>query len=80
MIGIDYGNGFIVYLLLWLITITILWVRELLRTKSYNWDISKSKLFNCDNCHYAFTGRDGGNVTRCPRCNNMCIVRKKRRR
>jgi uncharacterized paraquat-inducible protein A len=79
MIGIDYGNGFIVYLLLWLITIAILWIRELLRVKSYNWDITKNKLFNCDHCHYAFTGRDSSNVTRCPRCNNMCIVRKKRR-
>jgi uncharacterized paraquat-inducible protein A len=78
MIGIDYGNGFIIYLLLWLVTIAILWIRELLRTKSYNWDLTKSKLFHCDHCHYAFTSH-GSNVTRCPRCNNMCIVRKKRR-
>ena len=79
MISIDYGTGLIIYLSLWLITLTILWVRELWRTKSYNWDLTKSKLFHCDRCHYSFTSLHGNNVTRCPRCNNMCIVRRKRR-
>jgi uncharacterized paraquat-inducible protein A len=79
MIGIDLSDGFIIYLLAWLFTLAFLWVRELWRLKSYDWSVTQGQLFTCDNCHYAFLTKSRNNVSRCPRCNAMCIIRKKRK-
>ena len=76
MIGLDFADGLFVYFLFWLITIVILWARELLRNKTNDWRISNSQLFRCDKCHYAFLNKENNNITRCPRCNAMCILRK----
>ena len=32
----------------------------------------------CDNCHYAFLAKYNENITRCPRCNGIVIIRKRR--
>jgi len=75
MIGIDLTTGLLMYLFLWLITIVILWIRELRRIKTYDWSISSNRLFRCNACHYSFLIKDEHiNVVRCPRCNEMCIV------
>ncbi|QSH40101.1 hypothetical protein P0136_01435 [Lentisphaerota bacterium ZTH] len=76
MIGINLSTGMLIYLILWLVTIAILWARELWRVKVTDWRISRSHLFRCDHCQYAFLTKENSNITRCPRCNAMCILRK----
>lgn len=78
MIGLDFADGLFIYLTAWLVTLTILWGRELWRKKVNSWQVSSGQLFTCDKCHYAFLTKDNTNITRCPRCNSMCLVRKRR--
>ncbi len=78
MIGLDLTTGLLIYLFLCLITISILWVRELLRIKAHDWSISNNRLFRCNSCHHSFLIKDEHtNLVRCPRCNEMCILLKK---
>jgi transcription initiation factor IIE alpha subunit len=78
MIGLDLTTGLLIYLFAWLITIAILWIRELRRIKTYDWNISNNSLFRCNSCHYSFLVKDEqAHLVRCPRCNAMCILFKK---
>ncbi|MCK4981765.1 MAG: hypothetical protein KAS17_02520 [Victivallaceae bacterium] len=78
MIGIDLTTGLLIYLFAWLITIAILWIRELQRIKEHDWSISNNSLLHCDSCHYSFLVKDEqSHLARCPRCNTMCILFKK---
>jgi len=78
MIGIELTTGLLIYLFAWLITIAILWIRELRRIKAHDWSISNNILFRCDSCHYSFLVKDEqSHLVRCPRCNTMCILFKK---
>lgn len=76
MISFDFANGLFVYLLVWVLTIVILWSRELWRNRAYRWDSRLPRLMTCLNCHYSFLSKENANVERCPRCNTMCIYRK----
>ncbi len=78
MIGMSFADALFVYFLLWLIFVGILWWRELSRVKSYEWHLSNSRLFHCDNCHHSFIIKEAVNLTRCPRCNSICICRNRR--
>ena len=78
MIGLDFADGLFIYLTVWLKTLALLWGRELWRQKANDWKVSSSQLFTCDKCHYAFLTKENTNITRCPRCNSMCLVRKRR--
>ena len=78
MIGLDLTTGLLIYLFAWLITIAILWIRELRRIRAHDWSISNNSLFRCDSCHYSFLVKDEqAHLVRCPRCNAMCILFKK---
>ena len=81
MIPISILHFYSLYLLLWLVILVILWVRdELRRRKSYGWSVVKKRLYFCDNCHLTFLARNAGeNVSRCPRCNELCFIRKSKR-
>ncbi len=79
MIGIALADGIFIYLLLWLSLLLILWGRALLRRRKNQWDMNNNHFFTCDNCHYAFLSNEPVNLTRCPRCNAICIRRTKRK-
>jgi len=81
MIPIPAEHIFSIYLILWLIILTCLWFRdEIRRKKSFGWSVVKKRLYFCDNCHLSFLARNAGeNVTRCPRCNELCFIRKSKR-
>ncbi|MBO7147318.1 MAG: hypothetical protein J6W81_06175 [Lentisphaeria bacterium] len=81
MIPIQPIQIFHVYLYLWLVILIILWFREeLRRRKNFGWSVVKKRLYFCDNCSLSFLARhDGENVTRCPRCNELCFIRKSKR-
>ena len=81
MIKIPALHLFSIYLLLWLFFLVILWFRdELRRRQSYGWSVVKKRLYFCDNCHFSFLARNAGeNVSRCPRCNELCFIRKTKR-
>ncbi len=76
--GMGYVDGLLVYFFGWLILIAVLWVRELLRVRSFEWHLSKSRLFHCDHCHHSFIIKEAVNLTRCPRCNSISICRERR--
>ena len=81
MISIPSVYIFYIYLYLWIIILVALWLRQELRQrKIYGWSAVKKRLYFCDNCHLSFLARnDGENVTRCPRCNELCFIRKRKR-
>ena len=42
------------------------------------WQVSEESLLQCPDCHCAFIVRRRSNNGRCPRCEKLCQVRKKR--
>lgn len=78
MIAINYASGFTVYLCAWMLFLAILWTRELWRRNVYDWSVSEGSLCICEHCRYAFLVKSGETFSRCPKCNGMCRVRRKR--
>ncbi len=76
MLQITLSEGLFFYVALWLAVLMFLWQREHRRAVKADWELSKGKLFNCDHCHHSFIVKELRNVSRCPRCNAMCILRK----
>ncbi len=80
MIPLPFEHAFSVYLYVWLVALALLWYRESRRMRKYDWSIAKERLYKCDNCHLSFLAKDDSeNVTRCPRCNEMCFIKKRKR-
>ena len=77
MIVISIGTAFFLYVLFWFIVLLICWGRELWRDKVYNWALSEGNVCNCDRCHFAFIIRPGESAERCPKCNEVCKIRKR---
>jgi len=80
MIPATYEYGFFVYLTVWLVLLIVLWSRELWRSRINAWSLSEGRLCVCDDCHFAFLVKPRETVARCPRCNQMSYVRRKKRR
>lgn len=80
MFEINVANLFNLYLLGWIILLCVLWARELWRLKTYAWALSEGSLCICEKCHYAFMVKPGESVARCGRCEEICVIRKKKRR
>ncbi len=78
MIGVTFSQGIFVYLVLWLALIAVLYLRSSRRRAKIHSSQVESHLFSCDRCHYAFLNKDQINLTRCPRCNAICIRRRVR--
>ena len=78
MIEITYADGFFIFLLAWLVLLAVLAWREQLRCKRHKWQLINSNLFHCDNCHHSFIPDEELNLCRCPRCNAVCIRRRRR--
>ncbi len=78
MITVTYAEALFAVFGAWFLFIVILWCRELYRVKSFNWRLSNSTLFHCDSCHHSFIIKESVNLTRCPRCNAICICRRRR--
>jgi len=80
MIDILLHNTFNVYICIWLAVLTVLWIREEIRTsRSSVWSAAKEKLYSCDKCHLVFLAKDEEHITRCPRCNELCFIKKRKR-
>ena len=63
----------------WVSIITFLWICHEYRKKSHDWTTTKEQLYSCTKCHYTFLAKDdSGHITRCPRCNEMCFLKKKK--
>ena len=77
VIEVAYADSLLTLLMLLLVGIMLLWLRFSLRVTKANPDEERA-LFDCDNCHYVFVGKEPVNLTRCPRCNAICIRRKRR--
>ena len=77
MIPLTYADLFFLYLLVFLLFIAILWNRERLRLKRNEWKSDNTRVFHCDTCHHTFISQEKVNLCRCPKCNAICIRRKK---
>ncbi len=77
MINLTYSAAIFFYVLITLVTVAILWARELWRNRAYNWEGDSRRMVSCPNCHITFTMPDNANVTRCPHCNSICFYRKR---
>jgi len=77
MIPLDYEQAFVLYVAVWLFFLLILWGREIWRAKVYDWALSEGRLCICEDCHFAFLVKPGVSVSRCPRCDEVCLVRQK---
>ena len=79
MIHIYQEQIFAVFTIMWVVIITFLWIRHEYGRKSYDWTTTKEQLYSCSKCHFTFLAKDEhGNITRCPRCNEMCFLKKKK--
>lgn len=79
MIHIYPAQIFAVFAFMWVIIITFLWIKHEYQRKNQDWTTTKEQLYSCSKCHYLFLARDDrGNITRCPRCNEMCFLKKKK--
>ncbi|MDD3155714.1 MAG: hypothetical protein PHS41_12690 [Victivallaceae bacterium] len=78
MIGMSFADALFGILALWLLFLAILWLRELNRIRNFEWHLSNSRLFHCDQCHHSFIIKEPLNLCRCPRCNAICISRNRR--
>lgn len=79
MIGVTCAQGLFLLMVLWLLGIAFCHLRALRRRNLPQWRREDSHhLFSCDRCHYTFLNKDQVNLTRCPRCNAICIRRRAR--
>jgi len=76
MIQLTLNEWLLLYAATWLLLSVYLWFREMRRTKRADWELSKGRLFSCDNCRHTFIDKEMRTVARCPKCNSMCILRK----
>jgi hypothetical protein len=79
MIKISAQDLFIAYISFTFIGIFMLWIRELMRRKEFEWRVSEAALCVCGKCHYAFLVKAGEKLANCPRCKDLCVVKKIRR-
>ncbi|MCQ2377657.1 MAG: hypothetical protein MJ016_00400 [Victivallaceae bacterium] len=77
MFAIRYCDAFLLMLLAWICYLFVLWRRESARLDRNEWHLTHEQLFHCDRCHHSFVLDEPMNLTRCPRCNAVCIRRKR---
>lgn len=58
-----------------------LWFREELRRSraSATWTADKKTLYLCGKCHLSFLEYRGQTFVRCPRCGELCFLRRRKR-
>ena len=80
MIPLTFGQFFSVYISFWIIILAYLWFRDERKRSSVDWTIAKEHLYICSRCHLSFLAKDdSANIPRCPRCNEMCFLKRKKR-
>lgn len=78
MNSITYADAFCTYFVCFLIFIAILWNRESSRVKRRERRNFSTRLFFCDKCRRPFLQEEDINLCRCPRCNTVCIIPRRR--
>jgi hypothetical protein len=79
MIKISQENIFVFYIFASIFAMGILWIRELMRKKNYEWATSEGAVCICDKCHFAFLVKPGESLAECPRCEDICVIKKRRK-
>ena len=80
MIPLPLEHIFSVYVFIWFLVLAPLWFIEVRRNRKGDWSIAKERLYKCDRCHFSFLATDDSeNLMRCPRCNEMCFIKKRKR-
>lgn len=77
MITINTETGFVLYLVFMLCALCSMGAAELWRGRVHDWHISEEQLGECPECNLTFVVRRSEKVARCPRCKNLCPVRRK---
>lgn len=80
MIALTFGQFFAVYITIWVVVLAFLWYRDERKRPTDSWTIAKDHLYVCSRCHLSFLAKDvSSNITRCPRCNEMCFLKRKKK-
>lgn len=81
MIPLQTEHIFTLYFAVWFFVIAAMWFfDELRKRKTYQDSVVKERLYFCGNCHFIFMAKtDSEHITRCPRCNEMCFLKKRKR-
>lgn len=80
MISLTFGQFFAVYITFWVVVLAFLWYRDERKKPSDDWTIAKDHLYICPQCHLSFLAKDdSSNITRCPRCNELCFLKRKKK-
>jgi len=76
---VSMDQVFILFTVLWLGLLFVLWFRSEVKHSNHNWTTAKDNLYNCPKCHQTFLApHDTENITRCPRCNEMCFLKRRK--
>ena len=79
MNSISYADAMFCYMLLFLCFLAVLWMRFNSRAKRMARRNFSSRLFFCDHCRRQFLlEEEDVNLSRCPRCNAVCIRPRRR--
>lgn len=74
-----YGSDFFsLCLFVFLVLLSILWYRELRRQRIYDWNLTQDRPCTCHECQLTFMMKNNETISRCPRCNAICTLRKMR--
>lgn len=78
MIAVDIRTCVLLYLGIMLLFLIAAGVQEWWHTRVNEWGISEENLCLCSECHFTFVIRRNSRTARCPRCNKLCRINRKR--
>ena len=81
MIPLEPEHFFSVYVTFWFFLLGFLWFCEIRRQRrvTADWSAEKQRLYLCGRCRLSFLAKPGQSVMRCPRCNEMCFLPRRKR-
>ncbi|MEA2011597.1 MAG: hypothetical protein U9O87_00720 [Verrucomicrobiota bacterium] len=69
---------FIIYVSFFLLAVMIFWIRQNIRVR-HRWIITEEHLCTCVNCGSAFLSERGNPVARCPKCDKVNKVNRRKK-
>lgn len=74
--GLTLPEALFAVFLCWILYVGVLWWREVVRNRHFDWRLSDPRIFFCDRCRHTFHINEPADLTRCPRCNAVCFRRR----
>ena len=78
MIAIGFDRLLTLFALGGAVALALSWARERWRAASVEWNLSQQQLCRCRECGYIFLSGRIESMSRCPHCQNLTRVRKRK--